>query len=345
MNLTDSEQHLGLGPAAVLQALKSSVRMLRGGLLLLAAVYLSSGITVVGPNETAFVLRFGKLQPAVHTSGLLLAFPQPIDEVVKVPTRSVQEIALDDWDSSAITGPTLDPVYDAYTLTGDANIIRAKFSVRYQISDPAAYVLSVTHPVPLLGDILYRAATVVIAQMNVDDVLASGLEALRSEAMRIAQNEIDRLGLGVKLLAFEVNSIEPARQVLPAFEDVVSARVESRTLIEKANSYRASELPSVHAEAYRDRQEADAYAQDLVATAGGEASSFEAIDAQYRKAPELMRTRLYADAMNTILDRLRSTTFLRASGERLKLLLQPGYRVPSTDQDPSPFFKTDNEQP
>ena len=141
-----------------------------------------------------------------------------------------------------------------------------------------------------------------------------GLEALRAQSMRGAQAQIDRLGLGVQLLAFEVREIIPAQQVLPAFEDVVSAQVESRTLIEKANSYRASELPGAQAAAYRLKQEADAYAQDLVAKATGEAAAFEAIDQQYRVAPELMHTRLYADAMETILHHLQSATIFQPSG-------------------------------
>lgn len=338
------EQEIGFGAAAVLQAMKSSVKLLRWGMLLLAVIYLVSGVTVVGPNETAFVLRFGKLQPGLHSSGLLLALPQPIDEVVKVPTRSVQEIQLDAWESpSSAEGyisPTLDPVRDGYTLTGDANIIRARFSVRYQVADPVAYMLTAKNQPALLAEVLYQAATDVIAQMKVDDVLASGLEALRAQAMRAAQAQLDRLGLGVQLLAFEVRAISPAQQVLPAFEDVVSAQVESRTLVEQANSYRASELPGANASAYRLKQDADAYAQDLVAKATGEAAAFEDIDQQYRVAPELMRTRLYADAMETILHHLQSATVLQPSGGGLRLLLQPGYNPQSV---PTPQIIRDQD--
>lgn len=335
MSGSDSKQNLGPGPAAVLQAMESSVALLRWGLLVLVAVYLGSGITVVGPNETAFILRLGKLQPTLHGPGLLLALPPPFDEVVKVPTRSVQELHLDAWDSSGSDWGTLSPVADGYTLTGDANIIRAKFSVRYEVSDPAAYMLTVKNQQALLEAILYQAATDVIARMNVDDVLASGLETLRTQALNVAQAQIDRLGLGVRLLAFEVNEIIPARQVLPAFEDVVSARVESRTIVEVAQSYRASEMPKAESDAYRIKQAANAYAANLVAKATGEASAFEAIDRQYRLAPELMRARLYADAMETILPNLRSAKIVGPAGGRLNLFLQPGADAPPPSTPPS----------
>jgi HflK protein len=272
------------------------------------------------------------LQPALHGPGLLLALPQPIDEVVRVSTRSVQEIQLNDWawESSPYGAAggyktsSLHPVEDGYTLTGDANIIRAKFSVRYQVSGPVAYVLNAKNQSAPLESILYRAVTGVIAHMRVDDVLASGLNDLRQEAMNVAQIRLDQLGLGVQLLAFEVREITPARQVLPSFEEVVSARVESRTRVEEANSYRASQLPAAQAEGYRIKQETDAYAQELAAKATGEAAAFEAIERQYRAAPELMRTRLYADAIETILHNLQSATILQPKGGNLKLLLPPG---------------------
>jgi membrane protease subunit HflK len=159
--------------------------------------------------------------------------------------------------------------------------------------------------------------------MRVDEVLASGLNNLRQDAMNIAQTRVDRLGLGVQLLAFEVREITPARQVLPSFEEVVSARVESRTRVEEANSYRASQVPAAQAEAYRIKQEADAYAQELVAKASGEAAAFATIAGQYRAAPQLMRARLYADAMETILHNLQSATILQPQGGTVKLFLPP----------------------
>jgi len=202
------------------------------------------------------------------------------------------------------------------------------------VADPIAYMLTVKNQPALIEAVLYQAATGVIAQMKVDDVLASGLETLRAQTMRIAQAQLDQLGIGVQLLAFEVRGIIPAPQVLQAFEDVVSASVESRTFIEQANSYHASELPGAQAEAYRIKQEASAYAQDLVARATGEASAFAAIDQQYRVAPQLMRTRLYADAMETILHQLQSTTILPAKSGNLKLFLQPGGNLPTTTTGP-----------
>src|SRR5437660_2313452 len=124
---------------AILAALKSSIRVLRWGMAGLVLVYLGSGITKIGPNESGLVLRFGKLLPHPNPPGLLFALPLPFDEVIRVPSKSVQERTLDTWatvfnDSPRFRGvrEMLHPVDDPYTLTGDANIVRAKFVVRYQ---------------------------------------------------------------------------------------------------------------------------------------------------------------------------------------------------------------------
>src|SRR5271156_1461282 len=106
---------------AILAALKSSIRVLRWGMLALVLIYLGSGITVVGPEDTGLVLRFGKLLPVIHQPGLLFALPAPIDEVIRVPSKRVQEVALDAW-SPELLDPgylqTLHPVRNPYTLTG-----------------------------------------------------------------------------------------------------------------------------------------------------------------------------------------------------------------------------------
>src|SRR3954467_9375135 len=82
---------------AILAALKSSIRVLRWGMGALVLIYLFSGMTTIGPNENGLLLRFGRLLPYTHPPGLLFALPPPFDEVVHVPTKTVQERTLDAW--------------------------------------------------------------------------------------------------------------------------------------------------------------------------------------------------------------------------------------------------------
>ena len=135
-----------------------------GGLTLLYAL---SGITIVKPDEVAVVLRWGKLvgaSPALqqHGSGLLLALPRPIDQVVRVRTRRVEEQPVStlatvstDWTNTA----TLDPVTDGYALTGDRNVVQVDMVARYRVREPAVWALYG----PPEADVLRNAAGIAAA--------------------------------------------------------------------------------------------------------------------------------------------------------------------------------------
>ncbi len=315
---------------AILAALRSSIRVLRWGMAALVLVYLASGITMVGPSQAGLVLRFGKLLPEVHPPGLLFALPAPIDEVVLIDAKTVQERTLADWAEPANASPqslefnaTLHPVNDPYTLTGDANIIRAKFSARYQVSNAADYVFGATDRDELLDAVVYQNVCRVIAGMSVDDVLTTRRDFVSRETQRLSQAEIDRLGLGVQLLAIETREIDPPAQVAAAFQDVISAKVEAKTLIEPANSYHASMIPEAQAEAYRVKSAADTFAQEQVSQAQGQASAFLALLHEYKANPQLIRARLYNEMIQTTLAKVRITTVMPNANGEVRLLLAP----------------------
>ena len=325
---------------AILAALRSSIRILRWGMLILVLIYLCSGITVIGPNERGLVLRFGRALPKIAPPGLLLAWPVPIDEVVRLPAKSVQDVALEAWGETpnGSSGISLNPARDFYTISGDVNIVRARFSVRFQIADPVAYEFGASERDALRDAILYQSVCRTLASMNVDDILTTRRDYVGQESMRLAQAEIDRLGLGIQLLAFETREINPPAQVLPAFQDVVSAKVEAKTMVEPARSRAATVIPEAKAEAYRIQQQAQAYAEGLTAKARGEVSAFLALLKEYRANPGTVRTRLYAEMIEQILPKLRVTTVLPGQGAPLRLLVEPQrgdlLATPSEDELP-----------
>jgi membrane protease subunit HflK len=310
---------------AILAALRSSIRVLRWGMLVLVLVYLCSGITVVKPNERALILRFGRALPKSAPPGLLFAFPAPIDEVIMLPAKTVQEVGLDAWAATSNDSyhSVLNPAADFYTITGDINIVRARFVARFRVADPVTYEFAAANRDEVRDAIFYQSITRTLAGMTVDDALTIRREFIGQEAMRLAQAEFDRLGLGIELLAFETREINPPGQVLSAFQDVVSAKVEAKTLVEPANTRRASEISAARAEAFRIQQQADAYAQGLTAKAEGEVSSFRAFLKEYRANPATVHARLYADMVETVLPNLRLTTVLPAGRGDVRLLVAP----------------------
>jgi membrane protease subunit HflK len=311
---------------AILAAMRSSLRLLAWGIIALAFVYLSSGITVIQPNEVGLTLRFGKVLPKIHPPGLLFALPAPVDEVVKVPARTVREIVLETWATQKNedgSEPALHPVNTPYTLTADANIIRGRFSARYQVADPIAYAFAAKDRDQLARAILEGAVCRTLAGLSVDDILTTRRDFVAEQAMALAQQEFDRLGLGIQLIAFEVREINPPVQVLPAFEDVASARVEAKTLIEPAKAYRASTLPKAEAKAYRIEHEASSWAARIVAASEGRSSAFLALDKSFRASPGPVSTRLYLDMLNEVLPKLKLATVMPSAPGDIRILLAP----------------------
>jgi len=316
------------------------LRILLGGLI---AIYLCSGITRIQPNEEALIYRLGKLRDEVNPPGLLFALPAPFDRVVRVPTRTQHEMALSHWspeESALIYGSTpvstlpltvavantkgLHPLYEGYTLTGDANIVQARFSARYRIIDPRAYV-SAAQPadaIALIDASFYQAATQVLAMMKIDDALGAGLGFFRERVRALVQQRLDARNLGVAVIAFDVAALTPPSATVPAFSDVTSAQVEARTMVENSRTYRAQILPQGQSDAYRVRQQADAAAHQLVLRANAEAASFAKLAAEYRRAPDLIRIRLRAEAIEEVLPRVKTRTVLPADTGQINLFLR-----------------------
>jgi len=316
--MTTGKSHAGL----ILSAIAASTRVLAYGVVLLALGYLATGISIIGPNEAGLIFRWGKLLPQVRSSGLLWAFPPPIDHVIKIPVKSVREISLDLWAPRSGDTPrnTLNPVTDGYTLTSDANIVQARFVVRYGISDPRSYELATSDQESLLNAILYQAAAHVLAETSVDDALTTRRDAVGQDAMRLAQIELDRLGLGITLSAFEARELEPPSEVRASFQAVISAKVGAQTVIEEARSYAAGLLPVAHAEADGLRVKAAADAKGTVSEAQGKTASFLAQLEEYRRQPELYRARLQAETVTAIMPKLQFSTIIPGHP---KILLSP----------------------
>ncbi len=301
------------------------MRLMLAGLAVALLLYLGSNITFVGPNEAGLVLRFGKVNGWVHPPGLLLAFPAPIDEVVRVPVKTIQEAELDQWSAPARPGQSgLNPATEPYSLTGDVNIVRARFVVRYQISDPVQYVLSARDRDAMRNAVIYQSASHVLAGMNVDDVLTSQKLAFAQSTLQRAQAELTRLQLGLHLLALDIKELTPPVAVVPAFQGVVTARLQAGTMVEQANAYAATEIPAAREQAFRVEQEAGAYAEEVIAKAQGETTSFLDQLREYKASPALVRTRLINDMREAVLPQAKVLSVLPEGTGPNNLFFTPG---------------------
>jgi len=321
---------------ATLAALRSSIRLLRWGMLALVLVYLTSGITIVSSNEVGITLRFGRPLGEVHPPGLLLAFPRPIDQVVLVPVKTVQELTLTSWttgeDYASVGKNSLHPIKEPYTLTGDANIIRARFTARFQVSDPLAYSFNTKDRESLAKAVIYQCACQVLAGTSVDDALTSRRDFVAQETMRLAQIQLNKLEMGIQLIALEVKSITPPQYVFSAFQDVVSAQVEAKTLVEPAKAYQASAIPQAKAKAFEITQAADAKADEILSQAQGVSASFQSQLKEYQKNPATTRNRLYLETLESILAKARVVTVFPAGEKKIKLWMVPTAKTDAEEE-------------
>jgi membrane protease subunit HflK len=221
-------------------------------------------------------------------------------------------------------GKGLHPAFDGYSLTGDANVVQARLTVRYRISDPFAYASSVepNARTPLIDAVMFDAATRTLATTRIDDALGTGLETFRTRVRELAQQRLDALKLGLEVVAFEVNAITPPAATASAFADVTSAQVEARTTLEQARTYRAQTMPRAESDAFRARQQATADARELATRARGEAASFLALLQEHRAAPALVELRLRAETLEQILGRVKTKTVVPGDGGQLNVFLR-----------------------
>ena len=313
----------------VLEAIASGLRSFRWVALALFVVYCCSNITFVQPGEVALVLRFGKLEGAtsaeqIKQPGLLLAFPMPIDRVVRVPVKAEGEVQVEElWKpiaDSGVSGEMINPLVEGYCLTGDQNLLQARLVAKFRIADPIAFALAIEQPTVLVHDAVMAAATETIAGWPVDDALRLRDERTQASlaplVMRMAQERLDAVNCGLTLSALEFNEIHPPRHVRAEFEKVQSARVEKATKHQEAEGFAAREGPKAAGERERLVKEAMAAGSGLRARATAEASVFLALQQEHKRNPQLVQERLFLETLDTIMSQIGKRYLLPPGSKR-----------------------------
>ena len=252
------------------------------GLGLLAVVWLYSAIYVVDEQEQAVVLRFGKSHETVGP-GLNIYFP-PID-------RKFQE------------NVTRERAYSKQgaMLTEDENIIEVPLTVQYRVSNLQDFVLNVDQPEVSLQHATDSAVRHVVGSTEMDQVLTEGRELIATEVRERLQRFLDNYRTGITITQVNIQSAAAPREVQEAFDDVIRAREDEQREKNQAESYANGVIPEARGQAQRMLEEANGYRDEVIARAQGEADRFTKLVAEYRKAPEITRERLYIDTMQEVM--------------------------------------------
>lgn len=247
-------------------------------LIVLGAFWLYSAIYVVDEQEQAVILRFGKYHQTVGP-GLNIYFP-PIE--TKYQHNVTRERAY------SRQGPM---------LTEDENIIEVPLTVQYKISNLQDFVLNVEGPETSLQHATESALRHVVGSTVMDQVLTEGRELLAVDVHERLQRFLDLYRTGIVVTQVNVQNAQAPREVQEAFDDVIRAREDEQREKNNAETYANGVVPEARGLAQRILEEANAYRDEVIARAEGESERFVKLLAEYRKAPEVTRKRLYLETM------------------------------------------------
>jgi membrane protease subunit HflK len=287
--------------------------------LLLAVVLLWSSWFTVQPEETGVVQRFGKV---VRTEGPGLHFkiPYGVETVRLIPTARVLKEEFGFRTEVPGRRTRYSPrqfLNESLMLTGDLNVIDVDWIVQYRIDDPGKFLFRVREPVDTMRDVSEAVMRRVVGNRLGSDVLTVGREAVQVEVKLEMQKILNNYETGIRITAVKLQDVTPPDPVKPAFNEVNEARQDKERTINQAQEQANREIPKARGEAGRTIAEAEGFALERVNRAKGEANRFQAILAEYKRAPEVTRKRLYLEALTTILPAAKSLYIVDADQKAL----------------------------
>jgi membrane protease subunit HflK len=287
------------------QVRRSVARTLGSGVLVLAlfgalGFWGYFGLYTLEPGQAAVLLRLGKHAGTVKTEGLHFTWPPPIvaREIVNVVEVRNEDFGFRGREDADTAGGEL---LEATMQTSDNNIVRVPFSVQWAVKDAFAYRFRIVDPVSVARDAAQAAMREAVGRMTVDGVLREQREVLVGEVRLLLQDVLDAYDSGIEIQGVQLGDVQVPAPVRAAFDDVVAATQDADRLVNEAQGYQNQVIPQARAEATEVKEQAYGYRDAKIARASGEAQRFSALVAEYRRAPDVTRKRLYLETMEQVL--------------------------------------------
>jgi modulator of FtsH protease HflK len=263
-----------------------------------------SGFFRVEPDELGVVLRFGQFVREVQP-GLNYHLPYPIETALTPQALRVNKIDIGMRLSEDMRrGPTMrDVPEESLMLTGDQNIVDVDFSVLWKVKPNGVgdYLFNVESPSGTVKAVGESAMRAVIGHSNMQAILTGDRPKIEVAVQELMQKTLDDYGAGIMVQQVQLQKVDPPTQVIDAFRDVQAAQSDLVRSQNEAQTYANRVVPEARGRAAKIIQDAEAYREQTVADAKGQASRFSQVYAQYKKAPDLTRQRMYLETMERIL--------------------------------------------
>ncbi len=266
----------GVGPTA-----PNFGRGLSSVLILIAGVWLASGVYRVDAQERAVVLRFGKYVQTVGP-GYNWHLPWPIERRIIVNVS--QEYSVRD---------------DARMLTADTNLVEVTSAVQYTQPDPLKFLFKVKGVEETLTQVSESAMREAVGQASLDKALAFD-PSITERAMVLLQRTLDNYDMGIRIISVTLGEVVVPEPVQDAQRDAIKADKDRQRFQQDAETYRNDVVPRARGAAAKEILDAEAYKLQVLALAQGETSRFDQVLAQYEHAPAVTRERMYLETMENV---------------------------------------------
>ncbi len=253
--------------------------------LALLVVWGLTGIYIVDQGMRGVETRFGE-RTIVTQAGPHWHIPFPIEDVELVNVADIRTAR----SSSKM-------------LTSDENIVVMSIEIQYNIKDAQAFAFEVRDPDLTLQQTAETAIREVVGNNDMDLIITEGRAVVGSATKEIMQEILDNYNTGINVVTVNMDEAQPPEEVQEAFEDAIKAREDEQRIINEANAYRNGVVPQARGEGQGLLEQAEAYKTRVTKSAEGETSRFNQLLAEYQRAPEVTRERIYLDTIESVMAR------------------------------------------
>ncbi len=261
-----------------------------------------TGIYIVDEGWRGVETRFGE-RTVVTQAGPHWHIPYPIEDVELIDVSSIRTARK-----------------NSKMLTSDENIVVMSIEIQYNVKDAQDFAFEVFDPDLTLEQTAETAIREVVGNNDMDLIITEGRAVVGSATKEIMQQILDYYKTGINVVTVNMDEAQPPEEVQDAFEDAIKAREDEQRIINEANAYRNDIVPKARGEGQGLLEQAEAYKTRVTKSAEGETSRFTQLLAEYQRAPEVTRERLYIDTLESVMGRTPKVMIDVEKGNNLMFL-------------------------
>ncbi len=316
-------------------------------LLVVFVIWMGTGIFIVQEGQQAVITRFGRYHSTLG-AGFNYRLPYPIERQETVYVTQIRSVDVGRDTIIKTTG-----LRESAMLTEDENIVEIKFAVQYRLNDARAYLFESKNPNDAVVQTAETAVREVVGKMRMDAALSDERDQIGPRVRTLMQSMLDRYKVGIEVVGINLqqSGVRPPEQVQAAFDDVLKAGQERERAKNEAQAYANDVIPRAVGSASRLTQEADGYKSRIVAQAQGDAQRFKSVLAEYQRAPQVTRDRMYLETMQQIYSSVTKVLVESRQGSNLlylpldKILQQAAQSGAAVATEPSAAAATPAQSP